>query len=636
MDRNLRLALLIIAAVMGLFGCKKSATDAESSKGSSSNTAAQTANRPSVQPPVGSHHAIRLTARDAVELTNSAGLPDLNRDFTIEMLLRWPAATQSMQHTVYLAGSESGKGNGDTSAPGWLLRAQMDSGKFQLQFEAATAQYPPLSLSAPPETIDDRWRSVAVSRSGNQVRIFLDGKQVAEESITADLISSSTPVYVGVAPDSPAERATYVDLLAFRLSQFGRYKEDYQSQVMWFADSHTLSLLQFRMGTGDDVARQGRDGLFYGPEWIVVDLVTRPGYQSHAASKPAKEPMNLKQALVALRHSDDERFHEILKHLGPTLPEIQVAVPGEPVKWNTLTLNQTGEGLTAVRFTSPLADAADLRWCFVIPTYVIQQWAIVGMEDEPEFQIVDEPLFATEYYVDFEDLDEPETNCAVFQYIGGGRIQPREERTAWFAFGTDKPVTISIAARLTPAVQRSWAQPSSEAVAKELGITMPLARKHPQTAEGYVSRANATGRHDAAAGAGWAERGLAKWPDDRGLHRAAIAWNQRRAMSLAHSGETLLARRYFSKSGQQAETFQTQFADLSEEDRKLVSGVLYNQGCSQALAGDAESAMASLQDAVRAGFQDVKLLQTDPDLASLRELPEFAALLESLPSGTAP
>ncbi len=42
-------------------------------------------------------------------------------------------------------------------------------------------------------------------------------------------------------------------------------------------------------------------------------------------------------------------------------------------------------------------------------------------------------------------------------------------------------------------------------------------------------------------------------------------------------------------------------------------------------------ALADLQAAVDNGLHDREGLQTDPDLQSLRELPEFKSLLERLP-----
>jgi tetratricopeptide (TPR) repeat protein len=54
---------------------------------------------------------------------------------------------------------------------------------------------------------------------------------------------------------------------------------------------------------------------------------------------------------------------------------------------------------------------------------------------------------------------------------------------------------------------------------------------------------------------------------------------------------------------------------------------LYNLACSYALAGQPAEALAALSRALAAGFNDLGLLRTDPDLATLRGDPRFAALV---------
>jgi Tfp pilus assembly protein PilF len=60
------------------------------------------------------------------------------------------------------------------------------------------------------------------------------------------------------------------------------------------------------------------------------------------------------------------------------------------------------------------------------------------------------------------------------------------------------------------------------------------------------------------------------------------------------------------------------------------SGSWYNLACVQARRGAPKKALASLKRALENGFSDAELLSTDPDLASLREAPEFLRLLERL------
>lgn len=58
--------------------------------------------------------------------------------------------------------------------------------------------------------------------------------------------------------------------------------------------------------------------------------------------------------------------------------------------------------------------------------------------------------------------------------------------------------------------------------------------------------------------------------------------------------------------------------------------VRYNLGCSYARLDNQEKAIESLESAIRQGFDDRDLLISDPDLAGLRQSPEFLRLLTLL------
>ena len=63
-----------------------------------------------------------------------------------------------------------------------------------------------------------------------------------------------------------------------------------------------------------------------------------------------------------------------------------------------------------------------------------------------------------------------------------------------------------------------------------------------------------------------------------------------------------------------------------------VSGTLYNYACCLARLGSADEALAALARAVDTGFRDANHAGGDEDLASLRERPAFARLLEKMAS----
>jgi tetratricopeptide (TPR) repeat protein len=60
------------------------------------------------------------------------------------------------------------------------------------------------------------------------------------------------------------------------------------------------------------------------------------------------------------------------------------------------------------------------------------------------------------------------------------------------------------------------------------------------------------------------------------------------------------------------------------------AGVRYNVACLYALEGEAEKAIACLEDAIQVGFGNRDWIANDPDLASLRDHPRFQALISSL------
>lgn len=56
------------------------------------------------------------------------------------------------------------------------------------------------------------------------------------------------------------------------------------------------------------------------------------------------------------------------------------------------------------------------------------------------------------------------------------------------------------------------------------------------------------------------------------------------------------------------------------------AGAAYNAACALALTGKAELCLQQLRSAAESHFNDVERLDSDPDLASIRTLPEFAAI----------
>jgi Flp pilus assembly protein TadD len=60
------------------------------------------------------------------------------------------------------------------------------------------------------------------------------------------------------------------------------------------------------------------------------------------------------------------------------------------------------------------------------------------------------------------------------------------------------------------------------------------------------------------------------------------------------------------------------------------AAALYNLGCAHALQGSADKAFEALNASVDSGFNQLQVLQDDPDLKSLREDPRYALLVARL------
>ena len=56
----------------------------------------------------------------------------------------------------------------------------------------------------------------------------------------------------------------------------------------------------------------------------------------------------------------------------------------------------------------------------------------------------------------------------------------------------------------------------------------------------------------------------------------------------------------------------------------------YNLACAYALSGEPDEALDNVERAIGAGFKHRDQYESDPDLASLRELPRFKALMQPL------
>src|SRR5688572_1077746 len=94
------------------------------------------------------------------------------------------------------------------------------------------------------------------------------------------------------------------------------------------------------------------------------------------APKAPPLPANatLEQAYERLTNDADHKPY--LRALRDQFREIELTPADAPPKWNTLTLNQQGARIDAIRFTSPPGQTSDLRWCFIHPRHAVKHWFI--------------------------------------------------------------------------------------------------------------------------------------------------------------------------------------------------------------------------------------------------------------------
>ena len=146
----------------------------------------------------------------------------------------------------------------------------------------------------------------------------------------------------------------------------------------------------------------------------------------------------------------------------------------------------------------------------------------------------------------------------------------------------------------------------------------------------------------------------------KSLYGVAIAWAEEDPeKSMALHGESLALRKELQAKAPEdvavgqdvllslARTGSTEeaiaLAEKLLEKGKDDAGILYNVACGYAICGATESesspayrkrAVDLLDHAIKQGYEATGLLKLDPDLASIREMPEFAKLLEQIDNST--
>jgi tetratricopeptide (TPR) repeat protein len=159
---------------------------------------------------------------------------------------------------------------------------------------------------------------------------------------------------------------------------------------------------------------------------------------------------------------------------------------------------------------------------------------------------------------------------------------------------------------------------------------LELKRKRPKDAERWYQKALETDadypraylqygalyfrQGDSVEARKWYERAIEKWPGNFfAVFQAGVCSHRLREHEKAEA--------YFQRA---------------HEIRPDAWEHLYNLACSRSLQGDSDESLAYLSQAVDNGFEDVQLLKTDVDFASLRRDPRFKALDKKLRAASRP
>jgi ketosteroid isomerase-like protein len=113
-----------------------------------------------------------------------------------------------------------------------------------------------------------------------------------------------------------------------------------------------------------------------------------------------------------------------------------------------------------------------------------------------------------------------------------------------------------------------------------------------------------------------------RWPEAEAAYRAYLDANPGNAFAWNRLGTSQMQQKKYAEA----------VASLVRAiETGGGSGIdFYNLACAQALSGSQEAALDSVERAIATGFRRRAQYEQDPDLASLRELPRFKALIAPL------
>jgi len=80
---------------------------------------------------------------------------------------------------------------------------------------------------------------------------------------------------------------------------------------------------------------------------------------------------------------------------------------------------------------------------------------------------------------------------------------------------------------------------------------------------------------------------------------------------------------FYLRSAEWLRRLRAAYPALTPEERAALPNVLYNEACTFAIVGESDRAVAALADSIDAGFLDLAHIEADPELDTLRRLPDY-------------
>jgi len=275
------------------------------------------------------YNALRFTGSDFVSVSDTRGLVDLHKPFTVELWVRFSpdAVSHFLIGDAAFGSVHPDVPDGTTS--GWQLWI-MNSDEGRHRVAVATVQGFGTAVLAR----ENVWRHVALCSDASQIAIFVDGRLAGRRE--ASLLQSSfapspLPLHVGshqyLHPNQPG--GFQGDLRAVRISSICRYTDNFVPEEGFAADENTQVLFDFAGKSSEqiaDLSGHDRRGIIHGAEWFLdesgpmgaaatAELAPSPLPVAITPAEAAK-PAVLERAPVPSREEQEaaaQRLQEVLR-----------------------------------------------------------------------------------------------------------------------------------------------------------------------------------------------------------------------------------------------------------------------------------------------------------------------------------